>query len=137
VFAWPFVSMWGQSVELRRWEWLVSIGLFVVWLGVLLVPGRLSKEEKAQLTVLGAVTGVPARPEYLQGIDFALKKDVLETRMRDAKLPLSPGECARAVEQASPDETALIYAYARYSKEGEWANVASFAWKKLASRSEQ
>jgi hypothetical protein len=135
VFGWPFISMWGQRVDFSRPEFLVSGAAFLVWLAVVIFPGRLSKQEVAQLTVLGSVTGVPARPEYLDLIDFELKKDVLQTRMKDEGLPLNPGECARAVEKASPDQTALIYAFARYTKEGEWQNVMDLAWKKLAPRS--
>ncbi|UQA62709.1 hypothetical protein [Polyangium aurulentum] len=129
--AWPFISMWGESIGGWRNEYIVSIALLVIWLFVVIVPGRLSEEQRRQLRVLEQFAGLPINPVRLASFDRENRREVMAGRMKEASLSLDPAEALRGVESVEKSQLGLVYAYARYAGGPAWGAVADASWKRL------
>ena len=136
VFAAPFILMWGEPVELDRPEYLVSVALFVLWLIVLLIPGRLSKTARAQLTLLGEVTGVYLDPKRFDRFQRETRRDDLESRMKVKSLDTTPEALSRIAVGLDRDRSSLAYAFARYAgvEDPAYRPVAEALWERLDRR---
>jgi hypothetical protein len=130
-FAWPFISMYGEPIDGWRTEYLVSIALLVIWLFVLIVPGRLSEEQRRQLRVLEQFAGLPINPVRLPSFDREKRRNVMAGRLKEAGLSLDPAEALRGVDSVDRSQLGLVYAYARYAGGPAWGAVADASWKRL------
>jgi hypothetical protein len=128
--AWPFVSMWGQRVEWRD-EYYVSIALLAIWLFLIIVPGRLSEEQRQQLRVLEQFAGMAIHPARLASFDRMNRREVMAERLKQAGISLDPAEAQRAAETLERSQLGLLYAYARYAEGAAWQAVADASWKRL------
>lgn len=129
-FAMPFILMWGEPVELDRQEYLVSVALFVAWIFLLVVPGRLSRRAKEEATILRAVTGIGLAPKRLDRFELETRTDRLAERLAAEGVSATDPKDARAALDAAPrDVRALLFVYARYASRGEpaWSEVATAA----------
>jgi len=130
-FAWPFISMYGQPINGWRNEYLVSIALLVIWLFVLIVPGRLSEEQRRQLRVLEQAAGLPINPARLASFDRENRREVMAERLKEAGLSLDPAEALRGIDSIDRSQLGLVYAHARYAGGPAWGAVADASWKRL------
>lgn len=134
--AYPFLTHWGESVHFG-WEspWLEVLGLFAAWIVVLMVPGRLSSEEKARRRVLRQCTGLAVDPRRLLPMSFTDQLDRLKARANDLGFPDDADACLAKLDGAHED-LAPLYARARYGavQDAKWQRVADAVWPKVRER---
>lgn len=135
-FTSPWILMWGESLDFSRPEWLVTLGLFVAWIFVLVVPGRLSKRERLERQVLYRATGLHLPPKYLRSFDLEETTEELKQRLEEAGVDTSPAGLASAASGATEGTARTLFAYARYASlfhrdRGAYGPIAEAAWARL------
>ncbi len=131
-FAWPFLLAWGKNVNaVPSSVYYAALGWFALAL-LALIPGRLSKSQKELRRRLGEVTGMKLDPSLLLPGTRETTRYDLERRMKEASLPLTAPECAKAAAELPVDVLPLLYAYARYAGDGpDWRAVSNIASQRL------
>ena len=136
-FTSPFWLMWGERLDFGRPEWFVVVGLFVAWILVLVVPGRLGGLAKAQRQALFRQTGLYLDPARLSSFELEERKEELERDVEGHGLPIEAGALDEALGSADETQARLAYAYARYaavfSKDAAFERTADAAWARFGT----
>lgn len=135
--AMPFLLMWGERVDFSRPEMLISAGLLVFWIGMLILPGRLSKEKKAQFRIMAQSTQLLLDPKRLPAIDreFILEDLAKSLELIDVKTD-TPTVFLDRQGDLDPPDLGLLYTYARYRAVAEpaWRAAATTLWQRLRTQ---
>lgn len=136
-FTSPFWLMWGERVDFSRPEWWVTGALFVLWLLVLFVPGRLSAKRKSELRLLGASTGIAVEPRHLGSFDLEGRFEDLVSALEHRGLAAEPSALDRALATADAHTARLVFAYAKYAAahQGHSPELSTLAERALARQS--
>lgn len=111
-----------------------TVVLSVVMLAVSILAhrsGRLSEKEKAQLRVLGTVTGLRIEPARLRPSMREIKRASLGDLMDKAGIPMTPATILSVLDEIPLPALPLVYGYARYSGDDpEWRACAATIYQR-------
>jgi len=131
VFALPFVLYWGKSVE--GYMFVPSGYSLVGAVGVMVVPGLLSRGRRKRLAVLRRVMGLGCDPKFRYEWRREEAAGELMTRLGERQLPSSPETLMDRLSSMDTESVELVFATAWYQsvKESKWTALREAAWAKL------
>lgn len=116
--------------HLPLWHVLLGLALFALT-AVAHLSGRLSSVEKAQLRLLGSVTGLRVDPAMLRPATREAKRTSLQALMVKAGIPLTAEAIASLLDDIPVPALPLVYGYARYAgDDGPWQACAQLVFRR-------